>query len=100
MRELADRAHPALTLDGGAILDEWTGQWHELSPAASVALLLLGNATPEQAAANYASHFGIPAAQATADIAQVHRALDDAGLLAHTKPAAPARGRRRWRWWR
>ncbi|MGI5341898.1 PqqD family peptide modification chaperone [Streptomyces sp. CA-181903] len=100
MWRLCESAHPVLTDEGGAILDERTGRWTQLTPSASAAvMLLLASATTEQAQALFAVHYGIPAEQAAADVRAVADALAAQGLVATgDTPAAVRRHRRGW--WR
>jgi hypothetical protein len=95
--QLRESAHPVLTDEGGAILDERTGRWTHLTPTASAAvMLLLAGTTEEEAAGQYAERYDISAGQAAADVADVASALTAQGL---TQPG-PGRGRRWWGWWR
>lgn len=95
MWQLADRTHPVLTDEGGAILNERTGRWTQLTPTASAAvLLLLACTTAEEAAARYAERYAIPTSQAAADVRVVTDTLTSQGL-ARTESARP----RRWRRW-
>ncbi|MEU7184123.1 MULTISPECIES: PqqD family peptide modification chaperone [Streptomyces] len=97
MWQLRESAHPVLTDEGGAILDERTGRWTHLTPTASAAvMLLLAGTTEEEAAGQYAERYGIPAGQADADVRTVADALTAQGLGA----AGPASRRRWWGWWR
>ncbi|GGU59955.1 hypothetical protein GCM10010211_26220 [Streptomyces albospinus] len=98
MWQLRERAHPILTDQGGAILDEHTGRWTQLTPTAAAAvMLLLSCPTEQQAADRFAQRYGIGAEQAATDIRAVASNLMAKGL-AHDGQS-PAR-RRRWRWWR
>lgn len=95
MWQLADRTHPVLTEEGGAILDERTGRWTQLTPTASAALLLLlASTTTEDAVAQYAERYFIPVDQAAADIRAVAGSLTVQGLARVDR----ARSRRRWGW--
>ncbi|MFJ1695710.1 PqqD family peptide modification chaperone [Streptomyces sp. NPDC088252] len=97
MWQLVDSAHPVLTYEGGAILDERTGRWTHLTSTASAAvMLLLAGNTREEAAGQYAERYGIETRQADADVRTVVDALTAQGL-ATTGSAAR---RRRWGWWR
>lgn len=97
MWQLAESAHPVLTDEGGAILDERTGRWTHLTPTASATvMLLLAGTTEEEAAGQYAERYGIDAGQAAADIHTVADALTAQGLAT----AQPASRRRWWEWWR
>jgi hypothetical protein len=94
---LAESAHPVLTDEGGAILDERTGRWTYLTPTASAAvMLLLAGTTEEEAAEQYAQRYGIGGEHAAADVRTVADALTAQGL-AVTQPAIR---RRRWGRWR
>jgi hypothetical protein len=94
---LREGAHPILTDEGGAILDERTGRWTHLTPTASAAvMLLLAGTTQEEAAEQYAKRYGIDAGQAAVDVRTVAAALTARGLAT----AQPATRRRGWRWWR
>ncbi|MFJ5817389.1 PqqD family peptide modification chaperone [Streptomyces sp. NPDC093108] len=97
MWQLAESAHPVLTDEGGAILDERTGRWTHLTPTASAALmLLLAGTTEEEAAGQYAERYGIDTGQAGADVRTVADALTAQGLATEE----PASRRRWWGWWR
>ncbi|MFE4669403.1 hypothetical protein ACFRI7_31735 [Streptomyces sp. NPDC056716] len=48
MWQLRETAHPVLTDEGGAILDERTGHWTHLTPTASAALMLLLAGTTQE----------------------------------------------------
>lgn len=97
MWQLAESVHPALTDEGGAILDERTGRWTHLTPTASAALmLLLAGTTEEEAAGQYAQRYGIDATQAAIDVRTVTDALTARGLAA----AEPVARGRWWGWWR
>ncbi|WP_369383278.1 PqqD family protein [Streptomyces sp. cg36] len=97
MWRLRDGAHPVLTEEGGAILNERTGRWSYLTPTASAAVMLLLASTSEQQAADrFAERYGIPCKQATADVRTVADALI-AQSLAHDGPEPAQRPRRRWR---
>ncbi|MFE5740154.1 PqqD family protein [Streptomyces celluloflavus] len=96
MWQLAESAHPVLTDEGGAILNERTGRWTHLTPTASDALmLLLAGTTEEEAAGQYAKRYGIDAGQAAVDVHNVADALAAQGL-ATAEPVS----RRRWWGWR
>ncbi|MGW5120856.1 PqqD family peptide modification chaperone [Streptomyces noursei] len=98
MWQLRERAHPVLTDEGGAILDEYTGRWSQLTPTASAAvMLLLACPTFEQAADRFAERYGIGSEQAAADVRAVADTLTAQGLA--TAGDSPSR-RRWWRWWR
>ena len=97
MWQLRESAHPVLTDEGGAILDERTGRWTHLTPTASAAvMLLLAGTTEEEAAGQYAERYGISGEHAAADVRTVTDALTAQGL-AITEPAS---SRRWWGWWR
>ncbi|MEU8968187.1 PqqD family peptide modification chaperone [Streptomyces monashensis] len=101
MWQLHETAHPVLTDEGGAILDEHTGRWSYLTPTASAAVMLLLASTDQQEAADqFAERYGIGAGQAAADVRAVTETLAVQGL-AHdgTKPARRPRGYwgKRWR---
>ncbi|MDV9200157.1 hypothetical protein [Streptomyces sp. Wh19] len=65
MWRLAESAHPVLTDEGGAILDERTGRWTHLTLTACAALMLLfAGATMKETAGQYAERYGIDAGQA------------------------------------
>ncbi|MGV9883282.1 PqqD family peptide modification chaperone [Streptomyces sp. NPDC003006] len=97
MWQLAESAHPVLTDEGGAILDERTGRWTHLTPTASAALmLLLTGTTEEEAAGQYAERYGIDAGQAGVDV----RTVADALTVQSLATAEPASHRRWWGWWR
>ncbi|WP_145502599.1 PqqD family peptide modification chaperone [Streptomyces sp. CFMR 7] len=97
MWQLAESAHPVLTDEGGAILDERSGRWTHLTPTASAAvMLLLAGTTEEEAAGQYAERYGIDAEQAAADVRTVAEALTAQGLAT----AGPASRGRWWGWWR
>ncbi|MFJ2704452.1 PqqD family peptide modification chaperone [Streptomyces sp. NPDC087428] len=96
MWQLAESAHPVLTDEGGAILDERTGRWTHLTPTASAALLLLlADTTAEEAAGQYTERYGLPAGQAGADFRTVADALTAQGLAVE-EPVS----RRGWWGWR
>ena len=96
MWQLRERAHPILTDEGGAILDEHTGRWTQLTPTAAAAvLLLLSCPTQEQAAARFAERYGIGVEQAATDVRTVADTLTAQGIAASDQ--APSR-RRWWRW--
>ncbi|MGD9486044.1 PqqD family peptide modification chaperone [Streptomyces sp. TRM70308] len=96
MWQLCERARPVLTDDGGAILDERTGRWKQLTPTASAAvMLLLSCSTEEQAANRYAQRYGIAREQAVADVRTIAGALVAQGLARDGQPAP-----RRWWGWR
>ncbi|MEU8914651.1 PqqD family peptide modification chaperone [Streptomyces nigrescens] len=98
MWQLRERGHPILTDQGGAILDEHTGRWTQLTPTAAAAvMLLLSCPTEQQAADRFAQRYGIGAEQAATDIRTVANSLTAKGL-AQAEEAPPRR--RRWRWWR
>ncbi len=100
MWQLRESVHPVLTDEGGAILNECTGRWTHLTPAASAAvMLLLSGTTQEEAARQYAERYGIPAEQALGDVRGVADALTAQGL-ATAAQTSPASGRRWWGWWR
>lgn len=96
MWQLCEGAHPVLTDEGGAILDERTGRWTHLTPtaAAAVMLLLAGN-TEEQTAGQYAARYGLPPEHAARDVRMVLDSLTSQGLT--RSPEAAARPRRWWR---
>ncbi|MFD4763872.1 PqqD family peptide modification chaperone [Streptomyces sp. NPDC058439] len=97
MWQLRESAHPVLTDEGGAILDERTGRWRHLTPTASAAvMLLLAGSTEEEAAGQYAERYGIADEQAAADVRTVADALTAQGLAT----AEPAPRIRWWGWWR
>ncbi|WP_329182238.1 PqqD family peptide modification chaperone (plasmid) [Streptomyces decoyicus] len=97
MWRLRESTHPVLTDEGGALLDERTGHWTQLTPTASAAvMLLLAGATEEEAAGPYATRYGIGFEQAAADVRTVAAALTTQGL-ATTDPMSR---RRWWGWWR
>lgn len=97
MWQLRESVHPVLTDEGGAILNERTGRWTHLAPTASAAvMLLLAGTTQEEAAAQYAERYDIPAEQALGEVRGVADALTAQGL-ATTQPASC---RRWWGWWR
>ncbi|MFJ8764674.1 PqqD family peptide modification chaperone [Streptomyces clavifer] len=94
---MAESAHPVLTDEGGAILDERTGRWTHLTPAASAALmLLLAGTTEEEAAGHYAQRYGIDAGQAAVDVRMVGAALIALGLATQE----PVSRHHWWGWWR
>ncbi|MFE3884973.1 PqqD family peptide modification chaperone [Streptomyces lydicus] len=97
MWRLRESAHPVLTDEGGALLDERTGRWTQLTPTASAAvMLLLAGTTEEEAAGQYAARYGIGFEQAAADVRTVAAALTAQGLAT----VAPVSRRRWWGWWR
>ncbi|MGW2027769.1 PqqD family peptide modification chaperone [Streptomyces decoyicus] len=97
MWQLRKTAHPVLTDDGGAILDERTGRWTQLTQTSSAAvMLLLAGGTKEDAARQYAARYGIDAGQAANDVAEVAGALTERGLA--TGATVPRRSR--WGWGR
>lgn len=97
MWRLSESAHPVLTDEGGALLDERTGRWTHLTPTASAAvMLLLAGATEEEAAGQYATRYGIGFEQAAADVRTVAAAHTTQGL-ATTDPVGRSRW---WGWWR
>lgn len=97
MWQLRESAHPVLTDEGGAILDERTGRWTHLTPTASAAvMLLLAGTTEEEAAGQYAERYSIGYEHAAADV----RTVADA-LTAQSLAVTEAVSRRRWwGWWR
>lgn len=97
--QLREKTHPVLTDDGGAILNERTGRWTQLTPTATTAvLLLLSGASPSQAAEYYADRYNITPEKALTDIQAVTRDLSAAGL---TRLAPePTRTRHRGMWLR
>ncbi|MEU7182506.1 MULTISPECIES: PqqD family peptide modification chaperone [Streptomyces] len=96
---LRERVHPVLTDEGGAILDEHTGRWTQLTPTAAAAvMLLLACPTQEEAAGRFAERYAIPGEQAAADVQSVADALIVQGL-ARSGPE-PTRRRRSWWGWR
>lgn len=96
MWQLRESAHTVLTDEGGALLDERTGRWTQLTPTASAAvLLLLSGATEEEAAGQYTTRYGIGFEQAAADVRTVAAALTAQGL-ATVVPVS----RHWWGWWR
>jgi hypothetical protein len=96
MWELRKGTCAVLTDEGGAILDERTGRWTHLTPtAAAVVMLLCAGCALEEAAADFARRYQIPAEQAARDVGAVADALAAAGLVA----VRPQR-RRAWRRWR
>lgn len=97
MWQLRESAHTVLTDEGGALLDERTGRWTQLTPTASAAvMLLLSGATEEEAAGQYATRYGIGFEQAAADVRTVAAALTAQGLAI----VDPVSRRRWWGWWR
>lgn len=95
MWQLREGAHPVLTDEGGAVLDEHTGRWTFLTPTASAAvMLLLASTSQEEAADQFAERYGIGAGQAAADIRTVAETLTVQGL-AHNGQE-PAQSRHRW----
>ncbi|MFF4603612.1 PqqD family peptide modification chaperone [Streptomyces sp. NPDC001339] len=96
MWQLRERAHPILTDQGGAILDERTGRWTQLTPTAAAAVMLLLSCPTEQAADRFAQRYGIGTEQATTDIRTVANSLTAKGL-AHDGQGPT---RRWWRWCR
>lgn len=94
---LRDDVHPALTAEGGALLDERTGRWTHLTPTAAGALAaLLDHDDRGRAIAAFAARYGIDTDRARADVRRVAADLTDRGL---TAPVEPVRRRTR-RWWR
>ncbi|MFI2008687.1 PqqD family peptide modification chaperone [Streptomyces jumonjinensis] len=64
--------HPAVTETAGALLDERSGRWLQLTGTAAVALRqLLSTEEREQAVAGYAGRFAVPREQAEQDLASV-----------------------------
>ncbi|MFJ5157014.1 PqqD family peptide modification chaperone [Streptomyces sp. NPDC088353] len=99
MWQLRDGAHPVLTDEGGAILDERTGRWSYLTSTASAAVLLLLASTSEEEASDcFAARYSIPGEQASADVYAVAATLTAQGL-AHDGQR-PTRSRRWWKGWR
>lgn len=87
MWQLHEEAHPVLTDDGGAVLDERTGRWTYLTPTGSAAvMLLLACNSVEQAAERYADRYSIAQDRAAADIAEVAKHLTARGLTAQERP--------------
>ncbi|GLF99452.1 PqqD family peptide modification chaperone [Streptomyces yaizuensis] len=87
--------HPVLTETAGALLDERSGRWLQLTGTAAVALrLLLDHEERGPAIDGYACRFGVSREVAERDLAGVERTLGDGGLL--------HRPRQRWGrgWWR
>ncbi|MGW4886568.1 hypothetical protein [Streptomyces murinus] len=100
MLRLREGAHPVLTDEGGAILDEHTGRWTYLTPTAtSAVMLLLSSITEAQAAGLYAEWYGIPGARAAADVRAVTAALTTQGIAMPTQGVA-TRAQNRRSWWR
>ncbi|MGX7758017.1 PqqD family peptide modification chaperone [Streptomyces angustmyceticus] len=96
MWRLRESTHPVLTDEGGALLDERTGRWTQLTPTASAAvMLLLAGTTEEEAAGQYATRYGIGFEQAADDVRTVATTLTARGL-ATVGPVS----RRCWRGWR
>jgi hypothetical protein len=95
--QLCEHAHPVLTDEGGAVLDERTGRWTHLTPTAAAAvMLLLASTTTAQAINQYRERYGIGTEQAAADVGAVADTLTGQGLARTT----PAPSRRPWsRWW-
>ncbi|MGW7641839.1 PqqD family peptide modification chaperone [Streptomyces decoyicus] len=97
MWQLRKTAHLVLTDDGGAILDERTGRWTQLTPTSSAAvMLLLAGGSEDDAARQYAARYGIDADQAAKDIAGVASSLTERGIATTTTATL----RSRWRWGR
>ncbi|MGD9484742.1 hypothetical protein WDH52_16025 [Streptomyces sp. TRM70308] len=98
MPRLADRVHPVLTGEGGALLDAHHGRWTYLTPTAAAALaVLLTTDDMHRAVAEYAARYGLSPRQAADDLTGLWASLTHRGLTAVTPP----RGRRRLRrWWR
>jgi hypothetical protein len=93
---LRDGVHPVLTQEGGALLDERSGQWTQLGHTAAIALhVLLTAPDRDHAVARYAGWFAVPHGQADQDVRALEQALAGRGLLATART-----GRTRWRWWR
>lgn len=96
MWQLHERAHPVLTDQGSAVLDERTGRWTQLTPTASAAvMLLLSGGDMEQAADRFAERYDIPPEQAAADVQNVATMLAAQGL---TKNSGKKSVQRRWGW--
>lgn len=95
MWRLREGAHPVLTDEGGAILNEHTGRWTYLTPTGTAAVLALLAATDvDQAAAQYATVYSLPRERATADVRGVADSLTAQGLV-HVEPSRRRRGWRR-----
>lgn len=95
MWQLRERAHSVLTDEGGAILDEHTGRWTQLTPTAAAAvMLLLSCPTEQQAVDRFAERYRIPVEQAATDVRTVADSLTGKGL------AQTANRPSRRRWWR
>ncbi|GHJ35130.1 PqqD family peptide modification chaperone [Streptomyces sp. TS71-3] len=95
MLHVRDGAHPVLTDEGGALLDERTGRWTYLTPTASaVMMLLLSCTTRQEAAARLAERYDIPGERAAADIRTIAATLTAQGLAHGSTDPAPRR-----RWW-
>ncbi|MBA0053633.1 PqqD family protein [Streptomyces sp. AJS327] len=98
MWRLHERTHPALTDEGGALLDEHTGRWIHLTPTATAAVLLLLSSTSQQQAADrFAERYGIPRSRAADDVGAVADVLTAQGLATRAE-AQPSRRRPRWGW--
>ncbi|MFJ4770855.1 PqqD family peptide modification chaperone [Streptomyces uncialis] len=94
---LRSGAHPVLTGTAGALLDERSGRWLQLTETAAVTLrLLLDHAERGTAVHGYMHRFGVPREVAERDLSEVERALADGGLLQRPRP----RPRIGWEWWR
>ncbi|WP_328912031.1 MULTISPECIES: PqqD family protein [unclassified Streptomyces] len=100
MWQLREEAHLVLTDDGGAVLNEHTGRWtHLTSTAAAAVMLLCASVTREEAAEQYAEHYGLTSSRAAADITTVADALTAAGLATDGQLTTSRRRRFRWGWW-
>ncbi|MGX2997458.1 PqqD family peptide modification chaperone [Streptomyces sp. JNUCC 64] len=96
---LRSGVHPILTGTAGALLDERSGRWLQLSGTAAVALrLLLDSNDHAQAVETYADRFGVSPDVAEGDLAGVVRALADRDLL--REPGQRNGWRLVRRWWR
>lgn len=96
MWQLRESAHPILTDEGGAILNERTGRWTYLTPTAAAAVLfLVASSSEDQAAEQYATLYGLSPEQTAVDLRAVADALTTQGI-AGEPVARPSR----WGWWR
>jgi hypothetical protein len=95
---LRNGVHPALSAEGGALLDERSGRWTALTPTGVTALrLLLTAVSTEQAGDRFAVHYRIDQSTGRRDVEDVATSLAGAGLLvdAGQSPLPRARWRRR-----
>ncbi|GAA3845910.1 hypothetical protein GCM10022243_10150 [Saccharothrix violaceirubra] len=101
MRRLREGVHPALTDEGGVLLDEHTGTWTLLTPtAASAFTTLLAAPDLDTAATRFACLHRIDPDVAGRDLRAVDRRLREDGLLTTGPDRPPTTTDRLRKWWR